>query len=232
MEAVKSGRQIDKLLIKKGLQGDLVKELLSLVHQYKIPVQYLPIEGLNKITTKNHQGVIANLSLIEYDNIENIVIGLFELGKVPFILVLDGITDVRNFGAICRTAECAGVHAVIIPAVNSAQINADAIKASSGSLYHLSICRTDSLYQTVKFLKDCGLKIIGATEKGSQLYFKTDYNGPFALVLGSEYKGVSNQVLKLADELVNIPILGNVSSLNVSSAASVIIYEAVKQRMN
>ncbi|MBN2520189.1 MAG: 23S rRNA (guanosine(2251)-2'-O)-methyltransferase RlmB, partial [Bacteroidales bacterium] len=205
-EAIKSGKQIDKVFIKKELKGELIKELLELLKQFNIPVQYLPIEGLNKITTKNHQGVIALCSIIEYQNIEYIIPGIFEQGLSPLILILDGITDVRNLGAICRTAECAGVHAIVIPATNSAQINADTVKASSGAIYYLPICRTNNMYKTIKFLKNSGLKIFSATEKADEFYYHFDYSDPSAIVLGSEYKGVSRDIIKLSDHLIKIPV--------------------------
>lgn len=231
IEAIRSGKQIDKVLLKSGLQSELFRELMSLIGKNNIPKQFMPIEGLNKITTKNHQGAIAFLSLIEYQKIENIIPGLFEQGKMPFILVLDEITDVRNFGSICRIAECAGVHAIIIPSTGSAQINADTVKSSSGAVYHIPICREKNLTEAISFLKNSGLKVFAATEKTESIYFKADYTLPVALVLGSEFKGVSNQIIQISDELIKIPMFGEIGSLNVSNAASVIIYEVVKQRM-
>jgi 23S rRNA (guanosine2251-2'-O)-methyltransferase len=232
IEAIKSGKEIDRILIKKGLQGDIFAELSGLIKEFNIPTQFVPIEKIDKVTRKNHQGIVAFLSEITYSNIEEIVPKLFEDGKVPFILILDGITDVRNFGAICRTAECAGIDAVIIPSKGAAQINADAVKTSAGALNYLPVCRVNSLHSTIKFLKNSGIRIIAATEKAQELYYKSNFNDPIAIVLGSEEFGVSPDVLKISDYLVKIPVFGKISSLNVSVAASIIIYEAVKQSKN
>jgi len=232
IEAIKSGKEIDKIIVKKGLQGDLIGELLGFVKQLNIPLQFVPIEKINRITNKNHQGVIAYVSAITYYNIEEIIPNLFETGKIPFLLILDGITDVRNFGAITRTAECAGVDTIIIPNKGAAQINADAVKTSAGALNHIKVCRTNNLVKTVKYLKESGIRVIAATEKTNDLYFTQNFKDPVAIILGSEEFGISPEMLKVADYLAKIPILGKISSLNVSVAASIFIYETVKQRQN
>jgi 23S rRNA (guanosine2251-2'-O)-methyltransferase len=232
IEALRSGKEIDRILIKKGLAGELFQELLKEMKDNQTSFQYVPIEKLNRVTRKNHQGVIALVSSIAYHNIESIIPGLFEQGKTPFILILDGITDVRNIGAIARTAECAGVDAIIVPERGSAQINADAVKTSAGALHYVPMCRVKNLTNTVKFLKDSGLHIAAATEKTSDIYFNIDYKEPFALIVGAEDTGISADLLRLADYLVRIPLNGRIESLNVSVAASIIIYEAVKQRAN
>lgn len=231
IEALKAGKEIEKVLIKKGLTGDLNNELFSLIKEFSIPFQYVPIEKINSITRKNHQGAIAFLSQITYDNIENILPSVYEKGEEPFFIILDKVSDVRNFGAICRTAECAGVHAVIIPSRGSAMINADAVKTSAGALHRLPVCRELNLKDTINFLKDSGLKIVSATEKSSDEYFKADLTGPIAIIMGSEDEGVSAEYLKLSDKRLIIPLQGEVQSLNVSVAMGIIAYEVVKQRM-
>ena len=230
IEAIQAGKEIDKVLIKKDIQSDLSKELLAALKDTFIPVQRVPVERINRITKKNHQGVIAFISPITYQRTEDIVPFLFEQGKNPLLIMLDGLTDVRNFGAIARTCECAGVDAIIIPNKNSVSVNADAIKTSAGALHTLPVCRESNLRNTIKFLKDSGFKIIAATEKGDYDYTKADYEGPTCIIMGAEDTGVSYDNLALCDEWVKIPMLGTIESLNVSVAAGVLIYEAIKHR--
>jgi 23S rRNA (guanosine2251-2'-O)-methyltransferase len=230
IEAIKNNRFIEKVLIKTGLENELFQELFHLIRENQIAFQFVPIEKINRITRKNHQGIIALISPIEYFNIEILLPGWFEKGIVPLILILDQITDVRNFGAIVRSAECAGVHAIIIPEKGMARIGADAIKTSSGALHHLPICKSDNLQKTITFLKDSGIKIIAATEKAKNIFTQTDMNLPVGIVMGSEETGISQQIIQLTDEQVKIPIFGKIDSLNVSVAAALIIYEAVRQR--
>ena len=230
IEAIQAGKEIDRLLIKKDMQGDLSRELFAAIKGLDIPVQRVPVERLNRITRKNHQGVIAFTTQITYQHIEDLVPTLFEQGKDPFFVLLDGVTDVRNFGAIARTAECAGVDAIIIPSKNSVSVNADAIKTSAGALHTLPVCRENQISSTIKFLKNCGIRIAGATERGDKDYTKGEYRGPICLVMGAEDKGIPQEHLALCDEWVKIPILGKIESLNVSVAAGILIYEIVKQR--
>ena len=230
IEAIKSGKEIEKLFLKKGIRSELYGELFELVNKLKIPYQLVPLEKINRISRKNHQGVLAFISQITYHKIENLIPTLYEKGEEPFLLILDGITDVRNFGAIVRTAECAGVNGIIIAAKGSAQINADAIKTSAGALLTVPICREIDLQKTAYFLKNSGIQLIAATEKAEDYYYKTDYNKPTAIIMGSEDKGVSSKLLQISDIQVKIPILGKIQSLNVSVATSVIVYEAVKQK--
>ncbi len=227
-EAIDAGKEIDKLFIKKGLQGDLFRGFFKKVKELGIPFQFVPVEKLNRITRKNHQGVIAFISSITYHNIEQIIPTLYEEGKEPFILVLDGVTDVRNFGAIARTAECAGVNAIVVPARGGAPVNADAIKTSAGALHLIPVCRVDDLTGTVRYLKDSGIKIVAATEKGADDYHKADYSGPKCLVMGAEDKGISYEILEMADIRSKIPLKGKISSLNVSVAAGIMLYEMLK----
>jgi len=207
-------------------------ELQELIKENQIATQFVPVEKINRVTRKNHQGVLAFISPIEFDNIENVLPGIYEEGKIPLILILDQITDVRNFGAIVRSAECAGVQAIIIPEKGMARIGADAIKTSAGAIHHVPICRVNNLYSTIQFLKDSGIQIVAATEKGEKLYNDAKFDVPVGIVMGSEDTGISSQILKLADEQLKIPILGKIESLNVSVSAALMIYEAVRQRKN
>ena len=232
IEAVEAGKEIDKILIKKDLQGDLAKELFDLIKGRGFFVQRVPVERLNRITRKNHQGVIAFISSVTYQKTEDLVPFLFEQGKNPFFVMLDGVTDVRNFGAIARTCECAAVDAVIIPVRGSASVNADAVKTSAGALHTLPVCREQNLRSTLQYLKDSGFRIVAATEKGDYDYTKADYTGPLCIIMGAEDTGVSYENLALCDEWVKIPMLGTIESLNVSVAAGILVYEAVKQRNN
>ena len=232
MEAVGTDKQIDKVLIKKESENPLLKELMKLVKKNKIPYQLVPVQKINKITQKNHQGVLALISPVKFYDIHEIVTRVFEAGEMPFILVLDGVTDVRNFGAVVRTAECAGVHAVLIPEKNSARINADAVKTSAGALHKVPLCRTHSLRKTIEELKNAGLIIISASEKAENSYYEIDLTKPHVLVAGAEDKGVSKSIISLSDEFVKIPLMGDIKSLNVSVAASILMYETVRQRIN
>ncbi len=230
IEAIQAGKEIDKVLIKKDIQSDLSKELFAVLKDTFIPVQRVPVERINRITKKNHQGVVAFISPITYQRTEDIVPFLFEQGKNPLLILLDGLTDVRNFGAIARTCECAGVDAIIIPSKNSVSVNADAIKTSAGALHTIPVCRENNLTNTIKFLKDSGFKIVAATEKGDYDYTKADYQSPTCIIMGAEDTGVPYDHLALCDEWIKIPLFGNIESLNVSVAAGILIYEAVKQR--
>lgn len=232
MEAIEAGKEIDKILIKKELNGDLATELFDLIREHRIYTKRVPVEKINRITRKNHQGVLAILSAVTYDSLYNLVPQLYEDGVVPFLVVLDGITDVRNFGAIARTAECAGADAIVIPLHGSVSANGDAMKTSAGALNYLPVCRERSIAGSVKFLKDNGYTIIAATEKAAINYTNADYNNPVAIVMGAEDTGISEEVLKLCDTLVSIPQFGKIGSLNVSVAAGVMMYEAVRQRLN
>jgi 23S rRNA (guanosine2251-2'-O)-methyltransferase len=231
LEALHADKQIDKVLIRKGGDSELIRELIQKLKKHHTPFQFVPIQKINKISTKNHQGVIAFMSPVRFLEIGEIITRTFEAGKMPIILVLDGVSDVRNFGAIVRTAECAGIDAVLIPEKNSARINADAVKTSAGALHTVPICRTHSLRKTLEELKSSGLQIISASEKAEKDFFETDFNIPSAIVVGSEDKGISKSIISLSDHFVKIPILGEIKSLNVSVAASILMYESVRQRL-
>ncbi len=232
IEAVNSDKQIEKVMIVRSGDNPLQKELLQILKKHRIYYQNVPLQKLNKITRKNHQGVIAFISPVPFYDAEEIVTQIYEEGKIPFILALDGVTDVRNFGAIVRTAECSGVNAVIIQEKGSAAINADAVKTSAGALHKVPICKTRSLRETLLHLKENGLQIISASEKAEKYYYETDFTKPTVLVTGSEEKGISNAMISLSDEFVKIPMLGKINSLNVSVAASILMYETVRQRIN
>lgn len=230
IEAIESGKNIDKVLVRKDLGGDLARELMGVLRQHDIISQRVPVEKLNRITMKNHQGVIALVSPVTYHNLSHLVPALYEEGRNPFIIILDGITDTRNFGAIARSADCSGADAIIIPARNSVSVTPDAVKASAGALFYVPVCRERDLISAVKYLKECGVKIIGATEKGAVCYTQADMSVPVAIVMGNEETGISNEMLRLCDELAAIPIRGNIGSLNVSVASGVLMFEAVRQR--
>jgi len=230
IEAITANKDIERIFIQNGLKSELFRELMILLKQNNIAYQYVPIAKLNRITRKNHQGVIAYISPITYDNIEQIIPGLFENGIDPLIILMDKITDVRNFGAIMRTAESAGADAIVYPSQGSAILNAGTVKSSAGAIYNIPICRSDNLKDTIDFLKNSGLKICAATEKGAELYTKADLRGPIAVIMGSEDDGVSGEYLKRSDLKLMIPMLGKTASLNVSVAAGVILYEIVRQR--
>lgn len=229
IEAIKAGKPIDRIIVRKGLQGSLYHELVTLLREVGIPYHTVPAERLDQYSRKNHQGVIAWISAVEYQNIENIIPRLFEEGKEPLILILNGVSDVRNFGAIARSAECFGVHAIILPEKGSARINADAVKTSAGALHTIPVCRAKSVIRAIEFLKESGLKIVSATEKSDSSITKSDLKGPLAVIMGSEDRGVSKEVLELTDETVSIPISGSTDSLNVSVAAGIILYEITRQ---
>jgi len=230
IEALNAQKDIDKILINKEQNNELTKELLSLAKAERVPVVRVPEAKLNRITRKNHQGVVAHISAIQYASLDNVIEECFSKGVAPLILVLDRITDVRNFGAIARTADCAGVHAIVLPEKGSAQINSDAVKTSAGALNFLPVCRVKNLYYTIKDLKKMGLTVISCTEKTERVMYDADYTGPTVIVMGSEEDGISSEIMGISDEFVAIPMFGNIESLNVSVASGVMIYEALRQR--
>ncbi|GAB3660607.1 23S rRNA (guanosine(2251)-2'-O)-methyltransferase RlmB [Echinicola sediminis] len=230
MEALHAQKDIDKILVNKELNNDLIKEMLSIAKKERVPVVRVPEAKLNRITRKNHQGVVAHMSAIQYASLDNVIEECFSKGVDPLILVLDRITDVRNFGAIARTAECAGVHAIVIPEKGAAQINSDAVKTSAGALNFLPVCRARNLHFMVKDLKKMGLNIISCTEKTERDMYEADFTVPTAIIMGSEEDGISDDLMQLSDEFVRIPMAGNIESLNVSVASGVLIYEVIRQR--
>lgn len=232
IEAIEAGKDIDKIFIKKDLQGDLAGELMRLVRENHLFAQRVPVEKVNRITRQNHQGVVALLSSVTYTRVGELVPTLYENGVLPFVVVLDGITDVRNFGAIARTAECCGVNALVIPERGSVSCGGDAMKTSAGALNYIDVCRERNLASAVKYLKDNGYQIVAVSEKANQNYTEPDYSTPLALVMGAEDVGISPDIMALCDTRVSIPMFGKIGSLNVSVAAGVMMYEVVRQRVN
>jgi 23S rRNA (guanosine2251-2'-O)-methyltransferase len=230
IEAINAQKSIDKVLLRRGLNNELFFDLWGLVQEQKIPFQFVPAPKLNNITRKNHQGVIALLSPVEFQKPEEVLPMVFEKGKDPLFLILDQISDVRNFGAIIRSAECAGVDAIVVPEKGSAPLSADAAKTSAGALFNIPVCRSANIVSTIRFLKESGVKVIAATEKSEILFTETEMNLPLAIVMGSEEKGISKSILDACDETVRIPLFGKIESLNVSVASSLMVYEAVRQR--
>jgi 23S rRNA (guanosine2251-2'-O)-methyltransferase len=230
IEAIRAGRDIESILIQRGLRNDLISELIEQSKQFNVPFHFVPEQKLSGLTGKNHQGVIAQLATVHFQSLENIVHSVFSSGGEPFVLILDRVTDVRNFGAIVRTAESAGIHAIVIPEKGSAPISADAMKTSAGALNYVPVCRSKNLKHTIKELKSSGLKIVACTEKASEMIYKTDLSGPLGLIFGSEEDGVSAELLKEADSLSKIPMMGKINSLNVSVAAGISLFEAVRQK--
>jgi len=227
IETLKSDQQIDKLYMEKGLSNP---DIQNLAFQNRVTIQRVPIEKLDRMTRKNHQGVICLVSPIHYVKLSNVIADVHERGETPFLLLLDRITDVRNFGAIARTAECSGVQCIVIPGRGAAAINSDAMKTSSGALNHISVCREYDLADTIKYLQDSGIRVIACTEKTYRDLYATDMTGPLAVIMGSEEDGISPELLRMVDTHVRIPLLGEVGSLNVSVATGVVLYEAVRQR--
>ena len=228
--AIQAGSEIDKILVRRDMTSELSRELFTALNGLEVPVQKVPLEKLNRITLKNHQGVIAFISPVTFQHIEDIIPSIYEEGRMPFIVVLDGVTDVRNFGAIARTCECAGVDAIVVPLKGGAALNGDAVKTSAGALLKIPVCREHNIVNALKFIVSSGIKVVAATEKASQNYTETSMSEPLAIVMGAEDEGVSPEILRLCDNMVKIPMLGTIDSLNVSVAAGVLIYEAVRQR--
>jgi 23S rRNA (guanosine2251-2'-O)-methyltransferase len=230
MEALESGREISKIIIKKGIGSELFQELYHAIKEAEVPFQIVPPDYFKKFPGKNHQGVICMTSPIEFQNLDEILTRVFESGEMPFILMLDKVSDVRNFGAICRSAECSGVHAIVIPSKGAAIINSDAVKTSAGALNHIPVCRENNLKKTIQQLKQHGLAVYGASERAEVLYFEQKLSGPIAILMGSEDQGVAPEYRVLCDGELKIPMLGKIDSLNVSVATGILCYEVVRQR--
>lgn len=229
MEAIEAGKEIEKVFLKKGTTNPAVADIKRTLKGKRIPFQEVPQEKLFRLTRKNHQGVIALLSPIEYQNFEEVVRRVIESGESPLVLVLDRVSDVGNFGAICRSAECAGVHAILIPIKGSAQINSYAVKSSAGAIFNIPICRTGHILSEVRNLQEAGLRVVACSEKGEDDIYKTDLSGPMAIIMGSEEDGIGEGLLEVAKEHVNIPMAGNTGSLNVSVATGIILFERLRQ---
>ena len=230
MEALQSTRQVEKVLLQSGVRGDFEKTIRQLCKEHLVPLQVVPKERLNSLVKGNHQGVLAWLAVIDYQLLEDIVPQLFEQGKTPLLLVLDGVSDVRNFGAIARSAEVCDAHALVVSKKGGASINADAVKTSAGALNRIPVCRERSILAAVTWLKDAGVRVLASHLEGEKLLPQCDLKGPIAFVLGAEDKGISPEVAQEADEVFQIPQLGRGNSFNVSVAAGIILYEAIRQR--
>jgi len=230
IEAIRSGKEIEKILVKKHLQGELFAELNELIQEFRLHAQLVPEEKLNRITRKNHQGVIAFISPVPFYDPEEIITRTYEKGETPFLIYLDQITDVRNFGAIVRNAECAGVHAILVPEKGAAQIGADAVKTSAGALHIVPVCKVRNPFMTLSTIQKNGIKIFAASEKAESDYTQPDFSVPTMLVMGSEDQGISAEILKIADEYIKIPVMGKIESLNVAVASGILMYEVVRKR--
>ena len=231
IEAIKSGKEIENLFLQRGLTGGIILELRSLLKDHEIGFQLVPIEKLNRLTTKNHQGAVAFISPISYDKIENIIPLIYEKGEVPLILILDGITDVRNFGAIARTAECEGVDAILIPSKGSALVSSDAMKASAGALNRIPVCKSDNLKDSIFYLQQSGLRIVACTEKTAAPLYEVNLRGSVAIILGSEENGITQDLINMSDIRARIPMKGTISSLNVGVATGMVLYEKIRQEL-
>ena len=230
IEAILAGKEIEKIMIQSGINNDLIKELINEAKQHKVPFTFVPGEKLKRMSAKNHQGVICLLSSVTYASLDNVIHKAYSEGREPFLVMLDRVTDVRNFGALARTAECAGVDALIIGEKGNAPITSDAMKTSAGALNHLPVCRELDLKKTMQFLRENGIKVIACTEKASQDIYDVDATGPVAILMGSEEDGIADVLLREADELARLPLRGKIESLNVSVAAGVALYEVVRRR--
>lgn len=232
MEAIEGEKQIDKVYLKKGSDSPLVARVMQLCRENRIATQEVPIEKLNRLTKGNHQGIVAQIAPIEYYEISDVIADVEKSGVAPLIVVMDSVTDVRNFGAIARSAECAGAHAIIMSMKNSAPVNAEAIRSSAGALTIIPVCRVGSIKLAIASLKEMGMQVVAANEKADQLVYDADLTKPTVIVMGSEDKGISKDIMKMCDCQISIPLIGSVESLNVSCAASVILFETVRQRLN
>ena len=231
LEAIKSNKNIERIFIQKNTNKDIIEEIKTLGKKFKLNISIVPKEKLNRITRKNHQGIICYISPISYQPIDEIVLRCYEKGKDPIIIILDKITDTRNLGSISRVAEAVEADAIVIPKKGSALITSDAIKTSAGALNYVPVCKVESLSYICKTLKKSGLKIISCTEKGEELVYDLDYNCPLAIILGSEKNGISKNLLELSDHKIKIPMYGKIDSLNVSNSTSIILYEIIRQRL-
>lgn len=231
VDSLQSGAQFDKIFLQQGIRGDFEKEIRRLCREHDVPLQYVPKEKMNKMVKGNHQGIVGFLALLDYYRLEDVVPGIFEKGETPLLLLLDQVTDVRNLGAIARSAEVCGVHALVVPKSGSALINADALKTSAGALTRLNVCRENSLVTAVEFLQNSGIQVFASDLKAEKFIFDLDLTAPSALIVGSEDDGVHPSLLSRVQERFIIPQKGETDSFNVSVAAGIMLYETLRQRM-
>lgn len=230
IEAINANQEIDKVFIQSDTQGDLMKELMSAMKRKSINFSYVPVEKLNRLTPNNHQGAVATISPIAFHDLEKLIDKVVESGEKPFFLLLDQLSDARNFGAIIRTAECTGVHGIIVQKQGSAPVNGDTVKTSAGAVFNVPICKVEHIKDALFLLQASGIKTIGATEKTENNIYDLDLNQGIAIVMGSEDRGINPSVLKIIDEKAKLPMFGSIGSLNVSVACGAFLYEAVRQR--
>lgn len=230
IEAINSKKEIDKVFVQKDARGDLMLELLKILKKNNINFSYVPLEKLNKLTSNNHQGAVATIAPIKFWNLENLIENLLENKKTPLLVILDQISDARNFGAIIRTAECTGVDGIIISKQGAAPVNGDTVKTSAGAVFNIPICKVDHIKDAVFYLQSSGIKTVAATEKTDQNIYDINFSEPLAIIMGSEDKGINPSVLKIVDEKAKLPMYGTISSLNVSVACGAFLYEAIRQR--
>lgn len=232
IEAINAKKEIDKVFVQKDAQGDLMQDLMKTMKKNNINFSYVPIEKLNRLTPNNHQGAVATIAPISFVALESLVEGVIESGKKPLFLILDQLSDARNFGAIIRTAECTGVDGIIIQKQGSAPVNGDTVKTSVGAVFNVPICKVDHIKDAIFYLQGSGIKTVAATEKTDQNIYDIDFNEPVAIIMGSEDRGVNPSVIKIVDEKAKLPIFGTIESLNVSVACGAFLYEVVRQRIN
>ncbi|MDG1572089.1 23S rRNA (guanosine(2251)-2'-O)-methyltransferase RlmB [Robiginitalea sp. M366] len=230
LEALRAGKGLERIYMQHGLKGTLFRELEHEARTHKLKIQYVPKERLNRFPTENHQGVVAAVAPIRYEDYQALIDRVTESKKDAVFLLLDGVSDVRNLGAIIRTAACTGVDALILPASGSAPVNADTVKTSAGAVFHLPIARVPHLKDAVYYLQALGIPLWAASEKAEHSVYDANFTSGFALIMGSEGKGVSPALLKLTDGQLRLPMRGDIASLNVSVACGVILYEMVRQR--
>jgi 23S rRNA (guanosine2251-2'-O)-methyltransferase len=230
LEAIKAKTEIDKLYIQKDISNPKIETIIAQAEAENISMSHVPIETLDRLTRSNHQGIAATISPVSFHSLEDVVETALEKDKASLFLILDQISDVRNFGAILRTAECTGVDAVIIQKKGGAPVSGDTVKASAGAIFKIPICKVDHIKDAIFYLQGSGIYTIAATEKTKQSIYNIDFTQPLAIIMGSEDKGISHSVLKLADTQIALPLLGEINSLNVSVACGVFLYEVVRQR--
>lgn len=231
IEAIQAGKEIDKVFIQNEAQGELMHELLKVIKKNSINFSYVPVEKLNRLTTNNHQGAVANIAPITFVKLETLVDSVVESGKNPIFLILDQLSDARNFGAIIRTAECTGVDGIIIQKTGAAPVNGDTVKTSAGAVFNVPICKVDHIKDAIFYLQGSGIETVAATEKTEDSLYAINFNQPVAIIMGSEDRGINPSVLKIVDKKAKLPLYGNIGSLNVSVACGAFLYEAVRQRL-
>lgn len=230
IEAIQAGKEVDKVFLQKDAQGELMKDLMKVMKRNNVNFSYVPVEKLNRLTPNNHQGAVATIAPISFQNLETLVEKVLESGKNPLFLILDQISDARNFGAIIRTAECTGVSGIIVQKAGSAPVNGDTVKTSAGAVFNVPICKVEHIKDAIFFLQGSGIKTVAATEKTDQNIYDLSLNEPLAIIMGSEDRGINPSVLKIVDEKAKLPMFGTIGSLNVSVACGAFLYETVRQR--